>query len=341
MSNSENRRLDSIDILRALGIILMVMGHVDFGGKFDRYIHTFHMPVFFLISGFLFTSKKDTNLIKLIGKRAKRLLIPYVVYALINYLFWILLVKNELKDFYTPLIRIFTYNTRGLPICGALWFITALFFAETFYLIIDRIISNNILRSVVVLTVSVGTSFLQNMTEFRLPLTLDIAVVCMGFYEIGRVYKESSHKLENLLHRPISYIFCGGVFAVANLVLAFVNGYVNIKSGWYGIVPLAWINAIIGSMAFYLFALWGDKVTSSKNILRVVLVNIGQNSMVFLGLNQLVILILSLLYGRFNLPENIYISGAIILPISLIILYIIAMLLKRTNKKWIKTVAGL
>ena len=29
-------RMDYIDLYRAFGIILMVMGHIGFGGKFDR-----------------------------------------------------------------------------------------------------------------------------------------------------------------------------------------------------------------------------------------------------------------------------------------------------------------
>lgn len=45
-------RMDYIDIYRAFGIILMVMGHIGFGGKFDKFIHAFHMPMFFFISGF-------------------------------------------------------------------------------------------------------------------------------------------------------------------------------------------------------------------------------------------------------------------------------------------------
>ena len=39
-------RMDYIDIYRAFGIILMVMGHIGFGGKFDKFIHAFHMPMF-------------------------------------------------------------------------------------------------------------------------------------------------------------------------------------------------------------------------------------------------------------------------------------------------------
>lgn len=48
------QRLDYIDVFRSLGIIAMVMRHVGFGGKFDHFIHAFHMPMFFFISGFFY-----------------------------------------------------------------------------------------------------------------------------------------------------------------------------------------------------------------------------------------------------------------------------------------------
>lgn len=47
-------RIEYIDIFRAFGIILMVMDHVEISKSFDHFIHTFHMPMFFLVSGFLY-----------------------------------------------------------------------------------------------------------------------------------------------------------------------------------------------------------------------------------------------------------------------------------------------
>lgn len=44
-------RLNYIDCFRAIGICLMIMGHVGFGGHFDKWIHAFHMPMFFFVSG--------------------------------------------------------------------------------------------------------------------------------------------------------------------------------------------------------------------------------------------------------------------------------------------------
>ena len=52
------QRFDEIDILKSFGIILMIMGHIGFGSIFDYWIHAFHMPMFYLISGFLY--KKST-----------------------------------------------------------------------------------------------------------------------------------------------------------------------------------------------------------------------------------------------------------------------------------------
>lgn len=37
---------------------MMVMGHVGFGNKFDLWIHAFHMPMWFIISGYFFNINK-------------------------------------------------------------------------------------------------------------------------------------------------------------------------------------------------------------------------------------------------------------------------------------------
>ena len=193
------KRINKIDILRAIGIILMVLGHVfDFFGKFDRYIHTFHMPLFFIISGYLFRSKLDCKLSKLISQKAKRLLIPYISFAAINYVAWFFLERGE-ESWLTPLVRLVTYNTSGLPICGALWFLTALFWAEVFYLVIDRVVKNDKKRMLIVFTVAFIVSWLQNKFSYRLPLTIDTGLVCMGFLESGRVCKQYGMEIHKKL----------------------------------------------------------------------------------------------------------------------------------------------
>lgn len=48
---AKQSRAGYIDLLRGFCIILMVMGHVGFGVVFDKWIHAFHVPIWFIISG--------------------------------------------------------------------------------------------------------------------------------------------------------------------------------------------------------------------------------------------------------------------------------------------------
>lgn len=335
------KRIDSVDILRAVGIIVMVMGHVGFGGKFDRFIHTFHMPLFFLISGYLYRQKLNVSIGRQIASKAKRLMIPYVVYGVINYFFWLVLVKTSEDLWWSPLFRMVTYNTEKLPICGALWFLSSMFFAETIYIILDRFFKKYYVRTIVVLLVAIGASIAENATGYRLPLAIDTSLVCMGFLEIGRLYKKFIEARVLKANRPAVFFFSGLVLLACNGVLAFVNDYVNIKSGWYGIVPLFWLNAVVGTFAIALFVKWFTETTKGNNRFRGMLSYVGRNSMVFLGLNQLMILVVSMVYTKMGLPENLYISGAVVLAITLVFLYVICVVINLCKNKTVKMFFGI
>lgn len=81
-----------VSFLQAFGIVLVVVGHSDYGipdNVLHRWIYSFHMPLFMFISGYLFrygfdrrgTSPGELRLWGEKGflwKKAKRLLVPYV-----------------------------------------------------------------------------------------------------------------------------------------------------------------------------------------------------------------------------------------------------------------------
>ena len=52
----ENKREINIDVLKGLGIIFVMLGHMVGIGFYEDiyvYIYSFHMPLFFFISGYL------------------------------------------------------------------------------------------------------------------------------------------------------------------------------------------------------------------------------------------------------------------------------------------------
>ncbi len=59
-----------LDIAKSIGIFLVVLGHTSINENLKIFIYSFHMPLFFLISGFLF--KTNDNFKNFFIKQFKR-----------------------------------------------------------------------------------------------------------------------------------------------------------------------------------------------------------------------------------------------------------------------------
>ena len=80
-----------LNILRAISIVLVILGHSFIAGDNNnlliRYIikliYSFHMPIFFFISGFfalkIFNIDSNKDKLKFLEYKAKRLIIPYFI----------------------------------------------------------------------------------------------------------------------------------------------------------------------------------------------------------------------------------------------------------------------
>ncbi|MBT9827452.1 acyltransferase family protein, partial [Enterocloster bolteae] len=283
-SRAEQSRAEHIDNFRAFGIILMVMGHIGFGRHFDKFIHAFHMPMFFIVSGMFLSIKDEPSIF--MKKKVKSLLLPYAFFGLFHYGVWI--IQNWPEVDAGPLSHLLFINTDELPLAGALWFLTALFFAEIIYYLICKYVSSGTVQHLVVVAFAAFGCFATTVLPFRLPYALDSALVGVGLMHIGCMYKkhkENLHWIEEL--KVHEYLILG----IITTVLIFVNGYINMRTGSYSIIPLFWINTVLATavginLAKYL-------VTVAPQWLRNYLASMGKNSIVYLCLNQLVILVVS------------------------------------------------
>lgn len=98
-------RFDSIDLMKAIAIILMVMGHC--GSPITKWFYLFHMALFFMISGYLWNERHASDkkyVWKYIKSKLKRLYIPYV---LCNSIYWILNNSFIRLGIYTDDVRFY------------------------------------------------------------------------------------------------------------------------------------------------------------------------------------------------------------------------------------------
>lgn len=68
------KRIDWIDVAKGVGIFLMVMGHTSMPDAVNRWIYSFHMPLFFLLSGLVFNPDKYHNGGGIFYRKSKRCL---------------------------------------------------------------------------------------------------------------------------------------------------------------------------------------------------------------------------------------------------------------------------
>lgn len=127
-------RLFELDYARAICIILVVIGHFlpdnspEWYLVFRQWIYSFHMPVFFFISGYLYSyfSSSNVEYLPFIRKKVFRLLVPYLFTSLI--LIGLKLVIQSEASVKSPvslfsLVRMFYYPEAGY----FLWFVWSLF----------------------------------------------------------------------------------------------------------------------------------------------------------------------------------------------------------------------
>lgn len=310
---SSKQRLEYIDVFRSLGIIAMVMGHISFGGAFNHFIHAFHMPMFFFISGF-FYRRRDCSVREFIWKKAITLLIPYISFGISHYFVEIVFYGFSIE----PLIHLFTINTDGLPIAGALWFLTALFFTDVFYFLLDR---RNV-KWLIIPLVLVG-SFADQLLPYPLPWALSASFVGLGLYWFGEMSKKYEDKIRILLNMNWWQILVVGAFTT---ILIFVNGYINMREGRYAIIPLFWINALLSVF----LGISISKIMCKTEKIKW-LTSIGRNSIVYVCLNQIVIRVLYKVFSYTHMPTLV--SHLLILVICLFILYWLAEIFTRTKLK--------
>lgn len=74
-----NTRNLLFDIIKGIGIILMIIGHLT--QYATNIIFSFHMPLFFILSGYFY---KQTDIKSGLINDAKRLIIPYIITSYCN-----------------------------------------------------------------------------------------------------------------------------------------------------------------------------------------------------------------------------------------------------------------
>ena len=107
----KTKRSDWIDIAKGLGVFLVFLGHLWYQSNFpilNQMIYSFHIPMFFILSGYVIKRKQEETFKTFISKKFMRLLLPTIIYIILTLpLYFILKTPTSALS---AIKRIFFFN---------------------------------------------------------------------------------------------------------------------------------------------------------------------------------------------------------------------------------------
>jgi fucose 4-O-acetylase-like acetyltransferase len=298
-------RLHWIDTLKGIGIILVVFAHHSLPETLNTYIYSFHMPLFFFVSGFLFDiGKYAGSTASFVRRRFGSLIVPYLFFALLTCLFYFLLdsflqPKVTNIEFFEADVLHMIYSILFAPgtlvsYNPPLWFLPCLFVTELlFYEFAKKSLGDQ--KHLVLLLIAAGVAgYLYSLfVSFRLPWNADVALSAVVFYGAGNLFRKftesesepkSSIVLESEFKENVTKIEKKILPVLLLLSLLYIRYIIefpiiaksNMNSMEYGNFISFYIPAFLGIFTFIHLS----KKVDSSNILEYY----GRNSLIVLVL---------------------------------------------------------
>lgn len=183
-----NNRQNWIDSSKGIAILLVRLGHVS-SGMLLYWIYSFHMPLFFILSGYCYNDNGN-NIIQEILRKAKAILTIFFSYELFKWLISLMvsLIRRKPIDFQS-LYQIIINDPNSLQYHGV-WFFTCLFLSYAVFIIILHLTSGIKQWK---LLLNLGTFSISVMTYLfckgKWLWNFDVSLIMLPFLSIGYTIK--------------------------------------------------------------------------------------------------------------------------------------------------------
>ncbi len=239
-------------------MFFVVWGHSLSDQYLDKYIFSFHMPAFFLISGMTFAFNRETNFFRYALKKIKGLIVPYFCTNLLVLPLWY--VNRQLS--------VVSYQSFGGLIKGILisnvdsgykmasnttWFITCLFLTDILFFAVSRISRSE--------TFLIGVSAFVYGLAYTAGIVTDkhwgvwhwqVAFSAFIFYLGGYIFMKNIEAVRRFFTRPWRLYSLSAVLLIAGAWAASENSRISMVNNKYGKPVIFFFSAFCTAFAFTL-----------------------------------------------------------------------------------------
>lgn len=320
-----SNRIEWIDAAKGIAIILVVLGHFISANSFlNRFISSFHMPLFFTLSGIFVIKKLDVNFKAHFSNRFRRLIIPYLLFGLFllqpfNWIYFHFIIPAAqtplLQRWFAQLIGL--HNDWGNEWYSFLWFLPCLFCAD---LIVWSIWKYSYRYRIYLLTAVFGIGILYYLTTNRsLPFRINTAAIAVIFIALGYFLKDRIECFSKtmIVVNLICYIACWAGNHFSPMIM-FDSKYEHI----YLSIPASIFATIV--------VLYISKYATQISLLSL----LGKQSLIIYILHQVPMPFIWVASKRLNIYGNEMIEAPIMLLVAICIAYICMKVGMFVQAKW-------
>lgn len=294
-------RIRHLDTLKGIGLLFVISGHTPWADRtVASYLYSFHMPLFFWVSGYLAATDGARPFPSFFARRCRTLLLPYFVFFWIAALWGLvlspLLARGTVAPIpYSELLAALLLSGGRLTIIPGfpLWFLPCLFATGLLFFLVRRLKPNWLQAAVLIATAAATVPF-QNRFPGRPPFHFNVIPAALVFMGIGYLWRRHEMQLARLC-LPVGLVW------IVALLLFSRNQGANIS---LILRPHYYFASAACSIFVYLEI---ARKLESLSLLRYV----GEHSLFFYGLHAVVIDLLhgSGLFDRLTAKLKLAVSG--------------------------------
>jgi polysaccharide biosynthesis protein PslL len=276
-------RQEWVDILKGIGIICVVAGHVMTGSIRDA-VFLFHMPLFFFLSGFLFYPRPDRA--SYFSRKIIHLLIPYFIFLTLLFIprFYhaSLTIPSNADYLRDTLMVMLSGGSQLKGTAGVFWFVTCLFLTQQ---LVNGVLSTN----------------LKKWAAFFFATLLVLGYLNQIFFPRRQLAWAANIVL---FAAPVFYagfLFRGRTMGSKTTILVLLFACASLAAAWWGVLPTmdmklanygAPILSLAAAMACILASVQASRWLEKFSLPRDGLGTLGRASMMILFLHLPVIVLL-------------------------------------------------
>lgn len=193
--NLSRKRDETFDILKGLGIILMIWVHGN-TAQISHFAYTFHMPLFLFISGYFYKYRNFKNELKL---DIQRIIVPYI-FTCLAMIILTFSIFDKFSFGASTRIAIFSplwgggvfghiQNISESLFIGPLWFLLGLFWTRLLFNILYHFIKSDLIRGTVIFVLAILAKNIYELTG-HIQLSILQTFGCTGFFYVGFLAKK-------------------------------------------------------------------------------------------------------------------------------------------------------